>query len=149
MAEHFAVGSDLFIATGTSVASPGTWASIGCVVTVTPNTVAMSFTDVRPCLNATDRKVKKKPGAVDYGNFGVKVRFDETQYETILGYLKAGTKKVVAEKLGDTGSALAGLCFVESIGVPELNEDGEVEMDISFLIDDEFDLIDTPTIATP
>ena len=147
MPEYFAVGSNLLIASGVSVAVPGTWSSIGCIVDVTPNTVARSFTDVRPCLNATDRKVKKKPGSVDFGSFGVTLRFSDTQYESILAILVAGTTKPIAEILGDTGKALAAMCYVESLGVPQLVEDGEVQMTVSFLIDDTFDLITAPTLA--
>lgn len=145
--EYFAIGSDLLMGAGSTVASPSTITSIGCVIDVTPNTVSRTFNEVRPCLNSTDRTVKKKPGQVDYGVFFVTLRFSDTQYDAILALLVAGTKKPVFEKLGDTGKALGAMVYVESLGVPQLVEDGEVQMTVSFMIDSEFDLVTAPTVG--
>lgn len=145
--EYFAIGSDLRLGTGTSVAAPGTITSAGCVISQTPNTITRSFSEVRPCLNATDRTVKKRPTTVDFGTFAVRLRFAETLWNTLEGYLTAGTKKPVFEVLGDTGKAFGAMCYVETMGVPELNEEGEVEINVTFMLDSEFDLVAAPAVG--
>lgn len=146
--EYFAEGSDLYIGDHATVDDTTAWTSVGCVITVTPNTITQSFNEVRPCLNATDRKVKKKPNAIDYGSFGVTFRFNATQYESVKAILVAQTTKAVAAVLGDTGKAFVGSCYVESLGVPELAENGEVTITASFMINDEFDTADADVVGS-
>jgi hypothetical protein len=117
-------------------------------VDVTPNTIAQSFRDVRPCLNAeAPRVVKKKPTTIDYGSFGVTLRFDATKYDAIKTALEGQGTKPIAVILGDTTKALVATCYVENLGIPQLAEDGEVTMTVSFLIDDDFDSVAASTVV--
>ena len=142
-----AIGSDLIVATGTTMTTPGTWSSVGCVESVTPNTVTRSFRDRRPCINATNRKITKVPDSVDYGGFSAVLRFDEDTFEEFLVFLEAGTKKLIGVVLGETGKAFAGRVYIESIGSPELNDQGDVLCSIACLIIDEFQVIVKPALA--
>jgi hypothetical protein len=144
--EFFAIGSDVYLGVGATVAASTTWAGLGCIVNVTPNTITRTFKDVPPCLNATNRKVKKRPHTIDYGSYVVKIRFDATKYDTVKTLLETGVTKGVAVVLGDTTKAKVATCYVESLGIPDLNEESEVEMDITFLINDDDAVVASSTI---
>ena len=141
-------GSEILTGTGTTVASPGTWASLGCIVSITPNTITVAFRDLRPCINSTSKKIRKKPSTTDYGTMGGTFQFTTERYQTLLDAAEAHTRLLVGLVLGDTGKAIAAMCYVNTIGIPVINDQTDaITVDVTFMIDDEFDLIAKPTIG--
>lgn len=128
----FAEGSDIYTGSGTDIDTPGTWTSLGCVRDVTPNTLTRNFRDVPPCLNDTDRSVSTKPGTLSLGSVSATIIFDADQWTDLEDKLAEGTIVPVATVLGDSTKAHQAEAYVESLGVPQLANDGEVQLAVTF-----------------
>lgn len=149
MADFFAIGTDVFIGSGTVAATPGTWTSAGCVVSAKPSGKTKSFREKRPCLNSPNRKVKRVPGSVTESAVNVTLEFDVTQFEELWALLDTDDTVPVAVVIGDTGKAQKGTYWIESIDIPDLVDEGDVQMTVSFIPanEDDIELVNANTIT--
>jgi hypothetical protein len=138
--DFFAIGTDVYLGTGATVATHGPWTSAGCVVQAKPSGLTRAFREKRPCLNAASRLIKRVPGAVTPSPVTVTLEFDATQYDAIKARLETEDTVPVAVVLGDSDKAQVQTCWVESLDILELVDEGDVQMTVSFMPANEEDL---------
>ncbi len=125
-------GSDLYKGNTTDYATASTWTSVGCVTSITPPSSTVNDVEVPVCLNAASRAKTYLAGAYDPGECSYTIVFASTDIDTCNGLLGvSGSWKI---KLGTSGKALAFNGHFKSFGLPELTEQGFIQVNCTIKV---------------
>jgi hypothetical protein len=138
--EFQAEGTDFYVGTPGEPSEYGVytlseitaWASIGCLRSVSPNTIEREFEEREPCLNAVDRSKRKIPKSISMGQVSAKIVFSNATDDSLRTKLMNGTEVGFGYKIGDTGYARVYVGWVSSSVDDELSDGSETATTYTF-----------------